>query len=136
MSKQLSIFDYLPSKPLSSLIPEKPPSPAKTPSARAARLASESEGARAPRKMIITAKFASMCPQCRTRIAVGSKVNWTKGHPAEHVECFSGPRAVVASSSGRSPRESPERRQARRHGWDGIEGSSSYYTSGLYDEES
>ena len=63
MSKQLSIFDYLPSKPLSSLIPEKPPSPVKTPGvsdyelkrtlrlerlrARATRLASESEGARA-----------------------------------------------------------------------------------------
>lgn len=86
--------------------------------------------------MIITAKYASMCPQCRARIAVGSKVQWSKGHPAEHVECVSGPRAVVASSSGRSHRESLDRRQARRHGWDGIEGSSSYYTSGLYDEES
>jgi len=35
-------------------------------------------------------------------------------------------------SSGRNVREV----YRRRYGWDGVVGSSSYYTSGLYDEES
>lgn len=33
-------------------------------------------------------------------------------------------------------RESVESRYQRKHGWDGVRGSSSYYTSGMYDAES
>lgn len=37
--------------------------------------------------MVITAKFASVCPCCNARIEVGSKVEWTKGSKARHVAC-------------------------------------------------
>jgi hypothetical protein len=37
--------------------------------------------------MIIVAKFASTCPKCRNAIAVGSKVEWSKGSKATHVAC-------------------------------------------------
>jgi hypothetical protein len=37
--------------------------------------------------MIITAKFASVCPCCNSRIVPGSKVEWTKGSPARHTAC-------------------------------------------------
>lgn len=37
--------------------------------------------------MIITAKFASTCLCCRQPIAVGSKIEWTKGSPAVHPQC-------------------------------------------------
>lgn len=37
--------------------------------------------------MIITAKFASVCPCCSVRIDVGSKVEWSKGAKAVHVAC-------------------------------------------------
>lgn len=36
---------------------------------------------------VITAKFASTCPKCKTPIAVGSRVNWERGQRAEHVTC-------------------------------------------------
>jgi hypothetical protein len=41
--------------------------------------------------MIITAKFASTCSCCRQPIAVGSKIEWSKGSPAKHVACSQGP---------------------------------------------
>jgi len=41
--------------------------------------------------MTITAKFSSICPCCSVRIAVGSKVEWSKGSPARHVACASSP---------------------------------------------
>ncbi len=37
--------------------------------------------------MIITAKFASTCPCCRSAIVAGSRVEWNKGSPARHVSC-------------------------------------------------
>ncbi len=37
--------------------------------------------------MIITAKFASVCPCCSSRIAVGAKVEWSRGEKAKHVAC-------------------------------------------------
>ena len=37
--------------------------------------------------MQITAKFASTCGNCRQPIALGSKVEWTPGSKASHVEC-------------------------------------------------
>ena len=35
----------------------------------------------------ITAKYASTCSACHGAIAVGTKIEWTKGQPARHVEC-------------------------------------------------
>lgn len=113
--------------------------------------------------MVITAKFASVCPACNARIEVGSKVEWSKGEKARHVSCGSSTAAAPQSStatakpgcctkcgkackpqyrtcftcSGKEPSaESVRNTYRRRYGWDGVEGSSSYYTSGLYDEES
>lgn len=37
--------------------------------------------------MTIRAKFASKCPSCARRIAVGSDVVWERGTPARHVDC-------------------------------------------------
>lgn len=37
--------------------------------------------------MTITARFASTCPVCSARIAIGSPVEWTKGSPARHTAC-------------------------------------------------
>lgn len=67
--------------------------------------------------MIITAKFSSVCPCCSVRIVAGTEVEWSKGEKARHVACRSSPRRGS-------------------YGWDGVVGSSSYYTSGQYDEES
>jgi hypothetical protein len=115
--------------------------------------------------MVITAKFASVCPACNARIEVGSKVEWSKGEKARHVSCGGSSAAAAPSSSpttaakpgcctkcgkackpqyrtcfacsGKEPsNESVRRTYRRRFGWDGIEGSPSYYTSGMYDEES
>lgn len=47
--------------------------------------------------MIITAKFASVCPCCSQRIVTGSRVEWSKGSPAKHVDC-SGQSASTLSS--------------------------------------
>ena len=82
--------------------------------------------------MVITAKFASVCPCCNARIEVGSKVEWTRGSKARHVGC-SGSSAAVAAPARRSY---PRRVDCRRYGWDGVHGSPSYYSSGQYDEDS
>jgi len=37
--------------------------------------------------MIITAKYASVCPCCSQRIVPGTKVEWAKGSPAKHGAC-------------------------------------------------
>ena len=37
--------------------------------------------------MVITAKFASVCPCCSNRITPGIKVEWSKGSEARHVSC-------------------------------------------------
>lgn len=52
--------------------------------------------------MIITAKFASVCPCCSNRIAVGSKVEWSKGEKAKHVNCASATPATAASKPARN----------------------------------
>ncbi len=81
--------------------------------------------------MIITAKFASVCPGCNARIDIGSKVEWTRGAKARHVGCSSAAAVAVAA-----PRSYPRRVDCRRYGWDGVYGSPSYYASGQYDEDS
>lgn len=112
--------------------------------------------------MVITAKFASKCPRCGLTISPGSKVEWSKGSAAAHVDCgaatSAGPSAAPTKAgsgcakcgkackaqyrtcfacSGKQPSaESVRRTYKRRFGWDGVEGSPSYYTSGMYDEES
>jgi hypothetical protein len=97
--------------------------------------------------MVITAKFASICPCCNARIEVGSKVEWEKGSKACHVACTgsTSPKATTArrgfvGASGRTYSSALERYRsgdasARAYGWDGVRGSSSYYTSGAYDDE-
>lgn len=103
--------------------------------------------------MTITAKFASVCPCCQSRIAVGDKVEWSKGSKARHVACSGKPAAHAPrvgggndpsktdGISGSGSRYMPsskttERVYKSRYGWDGVRGSRSYYSSGMYDEES
>lgn len=83
--------------------------------------------------MTITAKFASVCPCCGARIVPGTRVEWSKGSPAKHVACVGKP---VAATASRPVRPSYGRQDCRKYGWDGRVGSSSYYTSGQYDEDS
>lgn len=47
--------------------------------------------------MVITAKFASVCPKCSRPIAMGAKVNWERGSKAAHVDC-----GAVTASAGPS----------------------------------
>lgn len=37
--------------------------------------------------MQISAKFQTVCPTCRHRIAMGERVEWERGKPAVHVKC-------------------------------------------------
>jgi hypothetical protein len=51
--------------------------------------------------MIITAKFAGFCPCCNKSIAVGSKVEWSKGAKARHAACTgTTPRTAAPSTTG------------------------------------
>jgi hypothetical protein len=74
--------------------------------------------------MIITAKFASVCPCCSVRITVGSKVEWSRGAKAVHVACAGKP--AVASTSRRSYREPLGAGHGRSDC--GVPGYSSYCT--------
>lgn len=49
--------------------------------------------------MIISAKFASVCPCCSVRIVPGTKVEWSKGAKAKHVDCGAAPVATTAPVS-------------------------------------
>lgn len=87
--------------------------------------------------MIITAKFSTICPCCNSRIQAGEKVEWTKGSKAVHAACAgSAPVAVPSAPRTRRNGANGRRVDCRRYGWDGVHGSSSYYTSGQYDEDS
>lgn len=83
--------------------------------------------------MIITAKFASVCPCCSLRIAVGERVEWERGSKARHAACAGKP---VASTRTYRNGARYGRVDCRRYGWDGVVGSPSYYSSGQYDEDS
>lgn len=78
--------------------------------------------------MIITAKFASTCSCCSQRIAVGSKIEWTKGTPAKHVSC-SAPSAgaVPVASTVSTVRAARARRPGR---WTGCSCGSREDSSG------
>lgn len=85
--------------------------------------------------MIITAKFASVCPCCSLRINVGSKVEWSKGEKARHVTCAGKPVASAPSVARSSYRRAP---MGRGHGYAAsVPGYSSYCTAnascGCYD---
>lgn len=54
--------------------------------------------------MIITAKFASMCPCCSVRISIGSKVEWTKGSKAVHAACAGKTATTAAATTAPSRR--------------------------------
>ncbi len=49
--------------------------------------------------MIITAKFASICPSCRCSITPGDKVEWERGQKATHTVCPSSPSGGARKSS-------------------------------------
>jgi hypothetical protein len=51
--------------------------------------------------MIITSKFASVCPCCSQRIVPGAKVEWSKGSPAKHTACAQGPAVTISAAPAR-----------------------------------
>ncbi len=69
--------------------------------------------------MIITAKFASTCPTCQRPIAVGAKVEWSRGAKAVHAACV-GQRTASAApvSATRATGRGFSRRSAGR--WNGC----------------
>jgi hypothetical protein len=69
--------------------------------------------------MVITAKFASVCPCCNARIAVGSRVEWSKGASARHVAC-AGSAPVSRVSAARSAPRPTSRRPWRPCGYPGC----------------
>lgn len=67
--------------------------------------------------MIVTAKFASVCPCCNARIDVGSKVEWSKGAKARHVTCTctcTGAATTAAPAPAPAPSTSSPRRSYTR----------------------
>lgn len=54
--------------------------------------------------MTITARFASRCPSCSVAIAVGERVEWTKGSKARHTDCS----AVAASKAAAEARKAED----------------------------
>ncbi len=64
--------------------------------------------------MIITAKFAGRCACCSQPIAVGSKIEWSKGAPAQHEAC-AGTVTTVASRV-----RAPRRASYARGRWNGC----------------
>ena len=46
--------------------------------------------------MTITAKFPGRCSACSGAIAVGAKIEWSKGQPARHIACASSPARAAA----------------------------------------
>lgn len=72
--------------------------------------------------MIITAKFASVCPTCSNRIDVGAKVEWSKGARAVHAACVAAAPAAAKPAQTRNPltvRSSTRRARGARfcEGW-------------------
>lgn len=53
--------------------------------------------------MQISAKFQTVCPTCRHRIAVGERVEWERGKPAVHVKCPDAQQALPETA--RKPRK-------------------------------
>lgn len=67
--------------------------------------------------MIITAKFASVCPCCSIRIVAGTKVEWSKGSPARHVACSGSATSNVVTVSRPAARRSYRTPFTRCEGW-------------------
>lgn len=68
--------------------------------------------------MIITAKFSSICPACSNHIAVGEKVEWSKGRKAAHVAC-------AGSTTPAAPKTYGARVEASRRMWGARRGMGS-----------
>lgn len=68
--------------------------------------------------MIITAKFASVCPTCSGRIDVGMKVEWSKGSRAAHAAC-------AGSTPNSAPISYGQRIEANRAAWGARRGMGS-----------
>ena len=70
--------------------------------------------------MIITAKFASKCACCLQPIAVGSKIEWSKGCSTYHAACAGSGRVTTQAPVGYS-RASYSTGRSRRPGrWTGC----------------
>jgi hypothetical protein len=67
--------------------------------------------------MIIIAKFASTCPKCSRAIAIGSKVEWSKGAKASHVTCPAAGSVGAAAAPVARPLYA---RRAPRGRWNGC----------------
>jgi hypothetical protein len=76
--------------------------------------------------MVITAKFAGRCGCCGQSIAAGSKIEWSKGAPAKHAACASGPATAAATVSDRRS----FRRSDSRGRWTGCSCGSRVDSSG------
>ena len=68
--------------------------------------------------MTIVAKYSARCAACGGPIAVGTKIEWSKGSPARHVDCAAslaaGPTLIPAARA-------PAARRARTPGmWTGC----------------
>lgn len=53
--------------------------------------------------MTISAKYASICPKCLVRIAIGEPINWTRGTKAEHIVCPAPPVHAVNVTPASAP---------------------------------
>lgn len=84
--------------------------------------------------MTITAKYAGKCSVCGGSFAAGARIEWAKGAGSKHAGC-AGQAAKVAPAK-KYDHSRTERTYRNRYGWDGVRGSASYYSSGMYDEES
>jgi translation elongation factor EF-Tu-like GTPase len=66
----------------------------------------------------------------------GSKSFWAKTADVEVLKTYQRPTTIAKLQEFAADPQGAVREQYKRRGWDGVVGSSSYYTSGLYDEES
>ena len=87
--------------------------------------------------MVITAKFASVCPCCSQRIVPGSKVEWAKGSPARHTACAGASGTVRPSVASVRPYRSYRRSAPGAGAAAPVAGYSSWCTArpgcGCYD---
>jgi hypothetical protein len=64
--------------------------------------------------MTITARFSSICPNCRQPISVGERVEWSRGHAAQHVTCQPAARPQMSEDDPEFGREDPRSPHYRR----------------------
>lgn len=69
-----------------------------------------------------------------TKLETIDRVIWTDGKV--WLASISPAKSQSQSQSGPSASSKIERTYRRKYGWDGVRGSPSYYSSGMYDEDS